>query len=162
MNGLYGLLAMVVYVVAILGVVMVRDQGLAWRFEQELGTAERERQSLLEVLEARLGPAGAPLVKRLQLDNPARRENVRQRIDAAGRPGGLTSSATRGARAPSSSSAIGLALFVLLLGELAVGAGAALPRRLRLRRVAARHGPAPPGGRSSAASPTSWTSSRCA
>ena len=89
-SGLYGLLAMGVYVVAVLGVVMVRDQGLAWRFEQELGTATRERQSLLDVLERRLGPAGEPLVKRIQLDNPARRENVRQRVDAAGRPGGLT------------------------------------------------------------------------
>ena len=34
MSGLYGLLAMGVFIVAILGVVMVRDQGLAWRFEQ--------------------------------------------------------------------------------------------------------------------------------
>ena len=40
MSGLYGLLAMGVFVVAVLGVGdMVRDQGLAWRFEQELGTA---------------------------------------------------------------------------------------------------------------------------
>ena len=37
MSGLYGLLAMAVYVVAILGFVMVRDKGLAWRFEEELG-----------------------------------------------------------------------------------------------------------------------------
>jgi tight adherence protein C len=89
-NGLYGLLAMGVYIVAILGVVMVRDQGLAWRFEEELGTGTRERQSLADILERRLGPAGEPLIRRIQLDNPVRREKVRQRIDAAGRPGGLT------------------------------------------------------------------------
>ena len=117
MSGLYGLLAMGVYIVAILGFVMVRDKGLAWRFEQELGTATRERQSLLDVLERRLGPAGAPLVRRIQLDNPARREKVRQRVDAAGRPGGSPSSATRGARARSSCSGIGLAVFALLSGS---------------------------------------------
>ena len=49
---------------------MVRDKGLAWRFEQELGAGTRERQSLADMLERRLGPAGEPLVRRIQLDNP--------------------------------------------------------------------------------------------
>jgi tight adherence protein C len=89
-NGLYGLLGLAVYLVAVMGVVMVRDRGLAWRFEQELGGDDDERTSLIEVLERRLGPAGAPLVRNIQLEHPNRREKVRQRIDAAGRPGGLS------------------------------------------------------------------------
>ena len=148
---------------AILGFVMVRDQGLAWRFEQELGTGTRERQSLVDILERRLGPAGEPLVRRIQLDNPARREKLRQRIDAAGRPGGLTveryarrkGALPRARRRPGAVRAA--------LGQLAVG-------RWPLLFLGAfgfdawlhGAGPAPPGGRSSAGCPTSWTSSRCA
>jgi tight adherence protein C len=117
MSGLYGLLAMAVYIVAILGFVMFRDKGLAWRFEAELGTGSRERESLGAILERRLGPAGAPLVKRLQLDNPIRREKVRQRIDAAGRPGGLT--VERYAKRKGAFLVLGggLALFALVSGS---------------------------------------------
>ena len=118
MNGGYGLLAMAVYVVAILGVVMVRDRGPEDRFEQELGTGTRERQSLVDVLEQRLGPAGAPLVRRMQLDHPGRREKVRQRIDSAGRPGGLT--VERYARRKGAFVVIGfgVALFMLISGSI--------------------------------------------
>jgi tight adherence protein C len=117
-NGGYGLLAMAVYVVAILGVVMVRDRGPEDRFEQELGAGTRERQSLVDVLEQRLGPAGAPLVRRMQLDNPGRREKVRQRIDSAGRPGGLT--VERYARRKGAFVVIGfgVALFMLISGSI--------------------------------------------
>jgi tight adherence protein C len=117
-NGGYGLLAMAVYVIAILGVVMVRDRGPEDRFEQELGTGTRERQSLVDVLEQRLGPAGAPLVRRMQLDNPGRREKVRQRIDSAGRPGGLT--VERYARRKGAFVVIGfgVALFMLISGSI--------------------------------------------
>ena len=118
MNGGYALLAMAVYVVAILGVVMVRDRGPEDRFEQELGTGTRERQSLVDVLEQRLGPAGAPLVRRMQLDHPGRREKVRQRIDSAGRPGGLT--VERYARRKGAFVVIGfgVALFMLISGSI--------------------------------------------
>jgi len=117
-NGGYALLAMAVYVVAILGVVMVRDRGPEDRFEQELGTGTRERQSLVDVLEQRLGPAGAPLVRRMQLDHPGRREKVRQRIDSAGRPGGLT--VERYARRKGAFVVIGfgVALFMLISGSI--------------------------------------------
>ena len=117
MNGLYALLAMGVYIVAILGIVMVRDQGLAWRFEEELGVGPRERRSLVDIAEQRLGPAGEPLVRRLQLDNPVRREKVRQRVDAAGRPGGLT--VERYARRKGAFLVLGsgLALFALVSGS---------------------------------------------
>ena len=89
-SGVYALLGVAVYAIAIFGLVAVRDRGPEERFARELGTGKREKRTLMETLERRLGPAGAKLVKRFQLDNPARREKVRQRIDAAGRPGGLT------------------------------------------------------------------------
>ena len=117
MNGLYGLLAMAVYVVAILGIVMVRDQGLAHRFEEELGVGTRERQSLADILERRIGPAGEPLVRRIQLDNPARREKLRQRIDAAGRPGGLTVERYARRKGAFLVLGVGLALFALVSGS---------------------------------------------
>ena len=90
MSGLYGLAAMGLYILAIFGVVMVRDKGLEWRFERELGTGTQEKVSLGDRIERRLGPLGAPTVRRLQFDNPGRREKLRRRIDAAGRPGGIT------------------------------------------------------------------------
>jgi hypothetical protein len=118
MSGLYGLLAMAVYVVAILGFVMFRDKGLAWRFEEELGAGSRERESLGAMLERRLGPAGAPLIRRIQLDNPVRREKVRQRIDAAGRPGGLTLERYALRKGAFLVLGVGLALFALVSGSL--------------------------------------------
>jgi tight adherence protein C len=116
-NGLYALLAMGVYIVAILGIVMVRDQGLAWRFEEELGAGPRERRSLVDIAEQRLGPAGEPLVRRLQLDNPVRREKVRQRVDAAGRPGGLTVERYARRKGAFLVLGVGLALFALVSGS---------------------------------------------
>jgi tight adherence protein C len=116
-SGLYALLAMGVYIVAVLGVVMVRDQGLAWRFEEELGVGPRERRSLVDVAERRLGPAGEPLIRRLQLDNPARRETVRQRVDAAGRPGGLTVERYARRKGAFLVLGVGLALFALVSGS---------------------------------------------
>ena len=117
MSGLYGLLALAVYVVAIVGFVMFRDKGLAWRFEHELGGDTHERQSLTDILERRLGPVGAPLITRIQLETPSRREKVRERIDAAGRPGGLT--VERYARRKGAFLVLGagLALFALLSGS---------------------------------------------
>jgi tight adherence protein C len=117
MNGLYGLLAMAVYVVGILGIVMVRDQGLAHRFEEELGVGTRERQTLADILERRIGPAGEPLIRRIQLDNPARREKLRQRIDAAGRPGGLTVERYARRKGAFLVLGVGLALFALVSGS---------------------------------------------
>ena len=117
MNGLYALLAMGVYIVAILGVVMVRDQGLAWRFEEELGVGPRERRSLVDIAEQRLGPAGEPLIRRLQLDNPVRREKVRQRVDAAGRPGGLTVDRYARRKGAFLVLGVGLAVFLLISGS---------------------------------------------
>ena len=117
MNGLYGLLAMAVYVVAILGIVMVRDEGLAHRFEEELGVGTRERQSLADILERRVGPAGEPLIRRIQLDNPARREKLRQRIDAAGRPGGLTVERYARRKGAFLVLGVGLAIFALVSGS---------------------------------------------
>ena len=109
---------MAVYVVAILGFVMFRDKGLAWRFEEELGAGSRERESLGAMLERRLGPAGAPLIRRIQLDNPVRREKVRQRIDAAGRPGGLTVERYALRKGAFLVLGVGLALFALVSGSL--------------------------------------------
>jgi tight adherence protein C len=117
MSGLYGLLAMAVYIVAIVGFVMFRDRGLAWRFEEELGAGPRERESLADVLERRLGPAGAPLIRRLQLESPTRREKVRQRIDAAGRPGGLTVERYARRKGAFLVLGVGLALFALVSGS---------------------------------------------
>jgi tight adherence protein C len=117
-NGVYALLGMVVYVIAVMGVVMVRDKGLEHRFETELGTGERERKSLGHVLEERLGPAGAPLVKRLQLDNPVRREKVRQRIDSAGRPGGLNLERYANRKGAFLVIGIGVTIFMLLSGSI--------------------------------------------
>ena len=90
MSGLYGLAGMALYILAIFGFVMLRDKGLEWRFERELGTGTPEKVSLGDRIERRLGPLGAPMVRRLQFDNPGRREKLRRRIDAAGRPGGIT------------------------------------------------------------------------
>ena len=90
MSGLYGLAGMALYILAIFGFVMVRDKGLEWRFERELGTGTQEKVSLGDRVERRLGRLGAPMVRRLQFDNPSRREKLRRRIDAAGRPGGIT------------------------------------------------------------------------
>lgn len=90
MSGLYGLAGMGLYILAIFGFVMVRDKGLEWRFERELGTGEERQQSLGDRIERRLGGLGAPTVRRLQFENPKRREKLRRRIDAAGRPGGIT------------------------------------------------------------------------
>jgi len=112
-SGLFGLLAIVVYVVAIMGVVAVRDKGPVARFEDELSGERRRRRSVGEWLEQRLGPAGAPLVRQLQLEHPTRREKVRLRIDAAGRPGGLT--LERYARRKGAFLVLGLGVAVFLL-----------------------------------------------
>jgi tight adherence protein C len=117
-SGLYALLGVLVYAIAIAGAVMVRDRGLAWRFERELGSGERKRRSLVEVLERRLGPAGAALIRRVQLDSPKRRERLRQRIDSAGRPGGLTVERYAYRKGAILVLCGGLALFTLLLGSV--------------------------------------------
>jgi tight adherence protein C len=124
-NGLYGLLGMAVYLVAIVGFVMVRDRGPEERFEEELGGGAPRRKSLVDVLERRLGPAGAPLVRRFQLEHPTRREKVRQRIDAAGRPGGLTIERYADRKGAFLVLGVGLALFMLISGS-AVSAAALL------------------------------------
>ena len=118
MSGLYALLAVVVYALAIAGVVLVRDRGLAWRFERELGERRPERRSLLERLERRLGPAGAQLVRRVQIDDPKRREKLRQRIDAAGRPGGLTVERYAYRKGAILVACGGLAVVTLILGSV--------------------------------------------
>ncbi len=118
MNGGYALLGMLVYAIAIAGVVLVRDRGLAWRFERELGGGEEKRRTLLEMLEQRVGPAGAPLVRKLQLEDPKRRDKVRQRIEAAGRPGGLTVERYAYRKGALMVVGGGLALFALLSGTL--------------------------------------------
>jgi len=117
-NGGYALLGMLVYAIAIAGVVLVRDRGLAWRFERELGGGEEKRRTLLEMLEQRVGPAGAPLVRKLQLEDPKRRDKVRQRIEAAGRPGGLTVERYAYRKGALMVVGGGLALFALLSGTL--------------------------------------------
>jgi tight adherence protein C len=90
--------------------------GLSLR--KELGTEARERRSLLEVLERRLGPIGAPLVRRVQLEDPKRREKLRQRIDAAGRPGGLTVERYARRKGAILVLGFGLSLFALISGSL--------------------------------------------
>jgi tight adherence protein C len=117
MSGVYGLLAIAVYVTAIVGVIMVRDRGLEWRFQQELGGEDQERRSLFERIEGRIGPAGAPLVRHFQLERPESREKVRRKIDAAGRPGGLT--VERYAQRKGAILVVfgGLTIFLLLLGN---------------------------------------------
>jgi tight adherence protein C len=70
------------------------------------------------VLEERLGPAGAPLVRRLQLDNPVRREKVRQRIDSAGRPGGLNLERYANRKGAFLVIGIGVAFFMLISGSI--------------------------------------------
>jgi tight adherence protein C len=116
-SGVYGLLGIAVYVTVIVGVIMVRDRGLEWRFQQELGGEHQERRSLFERIEGRIGPAGAPLVRRLQLDRPESREKVRRKIDSAGRPGGLTVERYAIRKGAILVVCGGLALFVLLLGN---------------------------------------------
>jgi tight adherence protein C len=116
-SALYGLLGVLVYGIVILGVVAARDKGLAWRFERELGARSKPRRSLLERIEGRLGPIGAPLVRRFQLSSPVRREKLRKRIDAAGRPGGLTVERYVLRKGAILVVGIGLALFVLIGGS---------------------------------------------
>jgi tight adherence protein C len=117
MSGLYGLLGIVVYVIAIMGVVAIRDKGPVARFEQELSGERAERRSIGEWLEQRLGPAGAPIVGQLQLEHPARREKVRLRIDAAGRPGGLTLERYARRKGAFLVLGFGVAVFLLLSGS---------------------------------------------
>jgi tight adherence protein C len=116
-SGLYALGAVGVYAVAIVAIVMIRDRGLEWRFEKELGTDARERRSLFESIERRLGPIGAPLIRRVQLDDPKRREKLRQRIDAAGRPGGLTVERYARRKGAILVLGFGLSLFALVSGS---------------------------------------------
>jgi tight adherence protein C len=117
-GGLLALLGLVVYAIAIVGIILVRDEGLAWRFERELGAGEEPRRSLFERLERRLGPAGAPLVRKLQLEDPKRREKLRRRIEAAGRPGGLTVERYANRKGALLVVCGGLALFALLSGTI--------------------------------------------
>ena len=75
---------------------MVRDKGLEWRFERSSAPATQRAQSLGERHRA---SGSARSARRwcaaCSSTTPVRREKLRQRIDAAGRPGGLTrSSAT--------------------------------------------------------------------
>jgi tight adherence protein C len=116
-SGLYALGAVGAYALAIVAIVMIRDRGLEYRFEKELGTEARERRSLLEVLERRLGPIGAPLIRRAQLDDRKRREKVRQRIDAAGRPAALTVERYARRKGAILVLGFGLALFALVSGS---------------------------------------------
>lgn len=90
MSGLYGLLGMLVFCVAVYGWRLTRDEGLKHRFTDELGPQDAEEDRLFPKIEARIAPLGYPVVRALQLDDPRRREKVRQKVDAAGRPGGLT------------------------------------------------------------------------
>ena len=76
------------------------------------------RRSLVEWLEQRLGPAGAPLIRQIQLEHPGRREKVRLRIDAAGRPGGLT--VERYARRKGAFLVLGLGLLGMVLASVFV------------------------------------------
>lgn len=117
MSGLYGLLGMVVYGLALYGVTLYRDRGLEWRFEGELGAHAAEKQGPLASIEKRLGPIGAPLVRTLQLEKPARREKLRQRIDAAGRPGGLTVERYAERKGAILAVAGGVTLFLLVSGS---------------------------------------------
>jgi tight adherence protein C len=116
-SALYALGAMGVYILVIMGIVLVRDRGPEERFQQELGRGERERRSLMDALERRLGPIGAPLIRRIQLEDPKRREKVRQRIDAAGRPGRLTVERYALRKGALLVLGVGLALFALLSGS---------------------------------------------
>jgi tight adherence protein C len=117
MSGLYGLLGIVVYVIAIMGVVAIRDRGPVGRFEDELSGEGPQRRSLIEWLEQRLGPAGAPLVRQIQLEHPGRREKVRLRIDAAGRPGGLTVERYARRKGAFLVLGVGFAVFLLISGS---------------------------------------------
>jgi tight adherence protein C len=117
-GGLLALLGLVVYAIAIVGVILVRDRGLAWRFERELGAGDEPRRTLFETLERRLGPVGAPLVRKLQLEDPRRREKLRRRIEAAGRPGGLTVERYADRKGALLVVCGGLALFALLSGTI--------------------------------------------
>ena len=71
----------------------------------------------MDIAEQRLGPAGEPLIRRLQLDSPVRREKVRQRVDAAGRPGGLTVDRYARRKGAFLVLGVGLALFALVSGS---------------------------------------------
>jgi len=124
-SGLFGLLGVLVFALAIRGVILVRDKGLVDRFEHELGADAPEKERLLQALEGRLGPAGAPAVRALQLEHPERRERLRQKIDAAGRPGGLTLERYALRKGAVLVACLGVGVFALISGSF-LSAGALL------------------------------------
>lgn len=81
-----GLLALGSFVLALAGIVLLRDRGLLWRFAAEEAGAEpagRRRAPMAGAFEA-LGDRVGPTVWRLL--GPARIARLRRRLDAAGRP----------------------------------------------------------------------------
>ena len=105
MSGLYGLAGMALYILAIFGVVMVRDKGLEWRFERELGTGTQEKVSLGDRIERRLGPLGRAdgAAAAVRQPRPPREAPPAHRRGRAPRAASR-STATRSARAASSCS----------------------------------------------------------
>lgn len=89
MTALYGLAALAVYVVALMGWRMTRDRGLVERFDAIAEVGGTSRRSLTARAFDRLGTWGAPVVWRVQLTTEERQAKVRRRLDAAGRPFGL-------------------------------------------------------------------------
>ena len=117
MSGLYGLLAMGVFVVAILGVVMVRDQGLRGASSRSWAPARASARASSTSWSAAWA---RPASRWSSASSSTTRPGARTCASAStrrGAPAGSPSSATRGARARSSCSAIGLALFALVSGS---------------------------------------------
>ncbi len=89
MTLLLALGAVATYVLAVVGVVYARDKGLVERFDAELASSAAprdERGPFTKLLDAVGRRAGPSVLRTL---GPERRERVQQRLDAAGRPGGM-------------------------------------------------------------------------
>jgi tight adherence protein C len=90
MSLLLGLLAVAAYVSILMGVVYVRHQGRVERFGDELAvTGQGPRPGPILSLLGLLGRWGAPVVA-WTVNTDARRTKLQRRLEAAGRPGGIT------------------------------------------------------------------------
>ena len=114
-----GLALMACIAVAVRGLLMVRDRGAIARLEQHVEAEKSDEPSILGRLIVGLNERLAP--RMLALLGRRRVEQIRQRIDSAGRPGGLTVERYAGRKAT---------LFVLMTSAgalLLVSTGTVIP-----------------------------------
>ena len=125
MSALFGLLAVAAYASAVAGVVLMRSRVRVEHFDDELAASARERRGPITALMDWLGRRAAPLIAR-RLHDRGRREALKRRLDAAGRPNGITVERYVERKARFAALGLALALALALAGYWIMAIGIAV------------------------------------